>query len=76
MPRCHLANRLHFDIAPDEDQDPTLCQTILNAGRAVLFLKRNQLVPWETQTKAEGCLADAASRGCTVSGCAPPALVS
>ena len=70
--RCHLANRLHRDIPAQEAQLRTLCRTIIEANRSVLSLKRNQLVSWETQTKAEGCLAYKHSANCLVPECNPP----
>lgn len=69
--RCHLANRLHFDIAAEPDQLRDLCRTLLHEERKVLSMKRNQLEPWAEQTRSEGCLADRESAECKVSGCVP-----
>jgi hypothetical protein len=67
--RCRIANDLHYDFSADEEQLIRLCQTIVDANRLILPLKRNQLAPWSQQTKDDGCLSFRESTKCNAAAC-------
>lgn len=66
---CRLANSLHFDMSPTEDQLRELCHQMLAQGRAVIHLKKNMIRPLVDQARSEGCLVIKESTNCSVIGC-------
>ena len=66
---CRMANRLHFDADASEDQLSRLCRQLIHSSREILPLKKSRLTPWVELVRSEGCLADATSENCNVSGC-------
>lgn len=66
---CRLANSLHFDMSPTEDQVREMCHQLLAQGRAVVHLGKSMIRPLVVQARTEGCLVVEGSIKCNVSAC-------